>query len=107
MAKNKKELEVENIELKKRLKDIQYEIKDLQLQQKDATIQGEGLPSNGFGLFVSDNKYMIAKIKFDAHSREAKVTHVEEVGNNSHSHAFAHLRGEKELEILMRHINEE
>lgn len=103
-AKNKKELENENKELKKLVKELQYQIKDLQLQQDSAKMEGEILPHTAMGIFKVGDKYMMADVKFDADSREAKVVDVRDAGRNNKSYATAHYTAEMELDKLMKKI---
>ena len=105
MAKNKNELEKENQELKRQVKELGYKIEDLKLQQDNAETKGDSLPNNGFGIFrASDGKFKIAVIKFDADSREAIVSRVEDAAKNNIDHSNAHMRGEIELDIMMKNI---
>lgn len=105
-TKNKKELEAENKELKKLVKELKYQIEDLQLQQKNAKIEGESFPNEGFGMFKVDGNYMLAELRFDADSRDAKVVDVKTAGRNNRSYATAHYAAELRLDEIMKKIGE-
>ena len=104
MAKNKGELEKENKELKKRLKNLQYEIEDLTLQQGEATEKGAEMLHEAFGIIKIGKEFKIAKLKFDVDSREATVISVEDVAKNPLEYANGHFRGAKELSEMMDRI---
>lgn len=105
MSKNKLELEKENKELKKHVKELGYKIDDLKLQHSNADAKSGEFPNQGFGVFMSDDgKFKIAFIKFDADSREAIVSRIEDAAKNNIDHSNAHMRGEIELDIMMKNI---
>lgn len=103
-TKNKKELEAENKELKKLVKELKYQIEDLQLQQKSAKIEGEDYPHKALGMFKVDGNYMMADIRFDAVTREAKVVDVKTAGKNNKAYSTAHYAAEIALDELMREV---
>lgn len=106
-TKNKKELENENKELKKLVKELKYKIDDLQLQEKSAKIEGGELPNIALGVFGTSKGYMLADIRFDAETREAKVVDIKTAGLNNKSYATAHYNAELALDELMKKVGED
>lgn len=95
MAKTKKELDIENANLRQKILDLENEM----FKFKNDDNVAENLPDFTVGVFKMGSKFHLAKIFFNGETKNAKISEVIKVkGANGESMAVA--ENEKEQLII-------
>lgn len=74
MAKTKKDLENENANFRQRILELENEVK-----KKTASFTRADLPEFTVGIFVKNDKFHLARIKFNGEAMQAEVQQIQEV----------------------------